>query len=190
MQRLAPTPLLAAAALALACGSAGTPSAPEAEAPAPAPQKQSFEPAKGVVCQRDTKVCQIKGQPSVGLTRLIFGDGPADAIEAGMAARHYPGDPIFKPSPWESCDTLVTTCYDADGASATLTGKYFGSAAAQRLEKRQADPARGITRRGSTVTCDHLAGVCYDRLGAAVGATHMYLGEQQSAALLPRLRGF
>jgi hypothetical protein len=188
--RFAPIPLLAAAAAALACASAGTPGASRPEAADAAAARQSFEPGKGITCHRDTKVCERKGQPSVGLTRLIFGDGPADAVSEGMAASHYPGDPIFKPTPWESCDTLVTTCYGADGASAELTARYFSSEAARRLQRRQSEPAHGITRRGATITCDHAAGVCYDRLGADVGATRMYLGEDKSAALIPRLRGF
>ena len=88
------------------------------------------------------------------------------------------------PSKRSSCDTLVTTCYDESGASADLTGRYFGARAADKLAKRP----RTIQRYGDFITCDRVSDVCYDRLGAGVGITRLYIGEAQSEALLKRLR--
>ncbi|HJO24420.1 MAG: YcgJ family protein [Myxococcota bacterium] len=176
--------LLLLAALALAgCQSAG---APAESAAAPAPEKTDvFEPARGVVCNRGKKVCNWRGGPSVGLTRLFFGNGAADALAPSMAAQNYPYDPIFKPKPTESCDTLVTTCYGVKGVNYDLTEKYFGSKAGKLLEKRSAQ----ILRYGQHVTCDNTSKVCFDRFGAGVGITRLYIDEAASDVLLARLRG-
>ena len=159
-------------------------SASAAAPAAPAPTEgDRFEPARGVVCTKSTRVCEWRGGPSVGLTRIFFGDPAADALAPKMApAFRY--DPIFKPSPNQSCDTLVTTCYDRSGASVELTKQFFGAEAAKRLEARKST----VMRYGEWVTCDKTSNVCYDRLGAAVGVTRLYLGDAPSDALLGRLR--
>jgi hypothetical protein len=154
-----------------------------AAAPAPAAEGDRFEPARGVVCQKSARVCEWRGGPSVGLTRIFFGDSAADALAPKMAPT-FRYDPIFKPNPNQSCDTLVTTCYDRGGASAALTKQYFGAEAAKRLEARTS----AVVRYGEWVTCDKTSNVCYDRLGAAVGVTRLYLGDAPSDALLGRLR--
>jgi hypothetical protein len=178
-QSPAPEPAPSARAATTASASAATAPA----APAPAAESDRFEPARGVVCTKSTRVCEWRGGPSVGLTRIFFGDPAADALAPKMApAFRY--DPIFKPSPDQSCDTLVTTCYDRGGASVALTKQYFGAEAAKRLEARTSS----VVRYGEWVTCDKTSNVCYDRLGAAVGVTRLYLGEPQSDALLGRLR--
>jgi len=174
----APAPPPAPAATA----SARAPAAAPAAAPAPETGDR-FEPARGVVCRRSARVCDWRGGPSVGLTRLFFGDPAADSL-APKLAPSFRYDPIFKPSPDQSCDTLVTTCYDRGGASAELTKRYFGAEAARRLEARSAS----VVRYGQWVTCDKTSSVCYDRLGAAVGVTRLYLGEPESEQLLGRLR--
>jgi hypothetical protein len=184
MRRFLTAPiLLAAALLASGCATEGAPTTPT---PTAEPPKETavFEPAKGVSCDRGQNVCQWKGGPTVGLTRLFFGDGPADALMPAQAPEGYRYDPIFKPSTRSSCDTLVTTCYDESGANGELTTKYFGSKAANRLSKRP----RTIQRYGQFITCDRVSDVCYDRLGAGVGITRLYIGEPQSDALLKRLR--
>ena len=171
---------------ALALGGCQSTSAPSKPAAEPAPTKSDvFEPASGVTCNHGTKVCEYKGGPSVGLTRLFFGDKAADAIQPRMAAENYPYDPIFKPNPSVSCDTLVTTCYDASGASYALTDQYFGPKAKKLLEKRHSQ----IVRFGLHVTCDNTTKVCFDRFGAGVGITRMYIDEAASNVLLARLRG-
>lgn len=180
--------LLTAALSTPGCQTGGAPAAPGPQAegkPAPAPRESaSFEPAKGVHCDRNLSVCEWKGGPSVGLTRLFFGDAAADALMPTMAPEGYRYDPIFRPDTRSSCDTLVTTCYDESGASVELTGRYFGAKAADRLTRRP----RTIQRYGRFITCDRLSDVCYDRLGAGVGITRLYIGEPQSDALLKRLR--
>lgn len=186
MRRSWTAPILFAAALCAAgCQSGGsTTAATTAAKPAPK-ETQRFEPAKGVKCDRSSKVCEWKGGPSVGLTRLFFGDGPGDALAPQMASAGYKYDPIFKPSARVSCDTLVTTCYDEGGASDELTRSYFGSNAASKLGSRR----RGsVQRYGQFITCDRVSNVCYDRLGAGVGITRLYIGETESDALLERLR--
>ncbi len=176
--------LLFLAALALAgCKSAGTP-AKSAAAPA-AEKSDVFEPARGVTCDRGTKICDWRGGPSVGLTRLFFGNGAADAIEPRMAAQNYPYDPIFKPNPSVSCDTLVTTCYDGSGASDDLTDKYFSPKAEKLLKARRAQ----IIRYGLHITCDNTTKVCFDRFGAGVSITRFYIDKRASDVLLARLRG-
>ena len=179
--------LLAAALLVAGCQTDAPPAAPPPTAePEPAAPRQTtvFEPARGVRCDRAQKACEWKGGPSIGLTRLFFGDTAADALMPTMAPEGYPHDPIFKPGVRSTCDTLVTTCYDESGASAELTTRYFGSKAADRLAKRP----RTIQRYGEYITCDRVSDVCYDRLGAGVGITRLYIGEPQSDALLRRLR--
>lgn len=184
--RTIPISLGAAGLLALACQSAPAPEpTPRAEAQKPA-ASPIFEPARGVRCNRNTSICDYRGGPSVGLTRLFFGDAAASAIDVGMREKAYPHDPIFQPSRTVSCDTLVTTCYDESGASGDLTGRYFGSGAVKLLEARR----RSIERRGPYVTCDRSAGVCYDPLGAGYGATRMYIGETEADLLVRRLRPF
>jgi uncharacterized protein (DUF779 family) len=120
----------------------------------------------------------------VGLTRLFFGEAAAASLVPQVAEAHYPNDPIFKPNPGASCDTLVTTCYDRGGASSELTSKYFGSDAARMLSARSAK----VVRYGAHVTCDQSTNVCYDRFGAGVGITQLYIGRAESNALLARLR--
>jgi hypothetical protein len=150
-----------------------------------------FEPAKGVRCDRSLKICEYKGGPTVGLTRLFFGDAAADGLAPRMSAKGYPFDPIFKPTSWASCDTLVTACYDEAGASVPLTESYFGGDARTRLEKRMRQPGgsgNAIVRYGEVITCDQMSGVCYDRLGAGVVVTQMYLSKEEADRLLARLR--
>jgi hypothetical protein len=185
MRRRHPSALLLACALAL--GACQTPSATAPSEPAEpkAAQSSVFEPASGVRCDRSTRVCEYRGGPTVGLTRLFFGDAAADGLAPQMASSSYAYDPIFKPNPRASCDTLVTTCYEAGGASLELTRNYFGADAATRLEKRKASE---IVRYGDYITCDRLSQVCYDRMGAGVGVTRLYLGETESEKLLERLR--
>jgi hypothetical protein len=163
--------------------------------PGPAQTRETagsvFEPAKGVRCDRSTKICEYKGGATVGLTRLFFGDAAADGLAPRMSATGYAFDPIFKPTTQASCDTLVTACYDESGASVPLTERYFGGDARTRLEKRMRRPSgsgSAIVRYGETITCDEMSGVCYDRLGAGVVVTQMYLGEEQADRLLERLR--
>lgn len=176
------TTLVLAALFLAGCQSTGTPVEPAA---AQAPEKREiFEPARGVTCDRGTEVCDWRGGPSVGLTRLFFGNDAAAALDTRMAPQNYPHDPIFKPNPSSSCDTLVTTCYDAGGASADLTDRYFGPNAAKLLAERRAQ----ILRYGLHVTCDTTSNVCFDRFGAGVGITRLYIDEAASDVLLARLR--
>ena len=181
------TSLCAAALLLGGCQTSRAPEPADAitvtapEVPTVAP---TFEPAKGVTCNRTTSLCVWRGGPSVGLTRLFFGEAAADAAASRVAKAHYPHDPIFKPTPESSCDTLVTTCYDQQGASPDITSRYFGSDAARLLEERRAQ----VVRYGAFVTCDQGTNICYDRFGAGVGITQLYIGEPESQALLARLR--
>ncbi len=186
MRRSLTAPILLTAALfAAGCQSGSTP-ATSTETPTPEPPRDTtiFEPASGVQCDRSRNSCEWKGGASVGLTRLFFGNGPADALMPTVAPDGYRYDPIFKPGVRSSCDTLVTTCYDERGASDELTSRYFGRKAADRLANRP----RTIQRYGEYITCDRLSDVCYDRLGAGVGITRLYIGESQSDALRKRLR--
>jgi hypothetical protein len=188
MRSLALASLVAGASLLFMGCQTPTP-AERKPAESAAPQSSVFEPAKGVSCDRSTKICEFKGGPTVGLTRLFFGDGAADDLDPRMSAAGYPYDPIFKPSPQVSCDTLVTTCYDGGGASVPLTESYFGSNARAGLEKRmRAGSSSAVVRYGDYITCDQLSGVCYDRLGAGVVVTQMYLSEEHAQRLLARLR--
>ena len=178
--------LLALAILAPGCQSGGAPSTSTTAKAEPAPKATNvFEPAKGVRCDRALGRCEWKDGPSVGLTRLYFGDAAANAVAPQMAPSGYRSDPIFRPTIRSSCDTLVTTCYGESGASADLTRSYFGGKAADKLSKR---PATSIQRYGQYITCDRVSNVCYDRLGAGVGITRLYIGEAESDALLVRLR--
>lgn len=185
MRRTSPF-LFAALLAAVGCASGGATTAPAPKAePAQPQQSSTFEPAKGVVCDRTTDACKWRGGTSVGLTRLFFGDGAADALAPSLASGGYRFDPIFRPGTRISCDTLVTTCYDESGASVDLTRSYFGSKAAQQLEKRSRTT---VQRYGKYITCDRVSNVCYDRLGAGVGVTRLYIGEAESDRLLTRLR--
>lgn len=178
--------LIASASL-LACQSSGPAPAADAIAVEPAAQASAgdtFEPANGVVCERGSRVCEWRGGPTVGLTRLFFGDDAAEAAATRVASASYPNDPIFKPNPDASCDTLVTTCYDRGGASEELTSRFFGADAARRLAERRAE----VVRYGAHVTCDKGSQICFDRFGAGVGITQLYIGQTQADALLARLR--
>jgi len=182
--------LVAGASLLLSGCQTPAPGRPEPSQAAESPSS-AFEPAKGVRCDRSTKICEYKGGPTVGLTRLFFGDGAADALTPQMREAGYPFDPIFKPTSRASCDTLVTTCYDEGGASLVLTQSYFGDEARTRLEKRLRQPggsSSAIVRYGEVVTCDEMSGVCYDRLGAGVFLTREYLSQEHAERLLARLR--
>ncbi len=176
--------------VALACFAAACASPPPEPEPIVVEVKETpqvsdtFEPAKDVTCRRSTQVCQWRGGPTVGLTRLFFGDAAADATAARVASAHYPNDPIFKPTPDASCDTLVTTCYDGAGASDELTSRYFGADALTRLTERRAE----VVRYGAHVTCDKGTNICFDRFGAGVGITQLYIDRPAGDALLGRLR--
>jgi hypothetical protein len=190
MRSLAPLACIAASSLLAAC-QGPAPGEPAEAAAVKKPPSAIFEPARGVRCNRDTKVCEYRGGPTVGLTRLFFGDSEADALAETWGASGYPYDPIFKPTPWVSCDTLVTSCYEDGRASADLTRRYFGGKAASRLEKRQRQPrgsGTAVVQRGKHVACDEMSQACFDRLGAGYGATRMYLGEAEAERLLVRLQ--
>jgi hypothetical protein len=189
MRGLALASFVAGASLLFVGCQTPTPAEPK-PARAVEPPSSVFEPAKGVRCDRSTKICEYKGGPTVGLTRLFFGDSAADGLAPRMREAGYPFDPIFKPGPRASCDTLVTTCYDEGGASVSLTESYFGGDASARLEQRLRQPGSSgaIVRYGDYITCDQMSGVCYDRLGAGVVLTQIYLSEEQAKRLLARLR--
>lgn len=170
-----------------------------APAPPPRPPSPTFEPGPSILCDRRTQVCRYGETASPALTRLYLGDAAAQRLTPPPAVDPVTGvappapvllDPIFKPSPWQSCDTLVATCYDADGADVALTRLRFGEKAAAELQAREDRPVEGrrVVRFGETVTCDQLAQVCYDRLGAGYGATRLYLGDSPAASLLERLQ--
>ena len=199
-----PLALLAAAALAMllvGCQSSSAPSSTAsqtAKTPAP-PPSPTFQPGPDIHCDRPAKVCSYAGTPSPGLTRLYLGEGAANSLSAPPAVDPVSGvappartlaDPIFKPSPKASCDTLVATCYDMNGANAQLTQQRFGADAAKALAARESKPVEGrrVVRFGETITCDQLSQVCYDRLGAGYGITMLYLGEPQAESLLKRLQ--
>jgi len=190
MRGLALASFVAGASLLFVGCQTPTPAEPK-PAQAVAPPSTVFEPAKGVRCDRSTKICEYKGGPTVGLTRLFFGDAAADGLVPRMSQAGYPFDPIFKPMSRASCDTLVTTCYDEGGASVPLTESYFGGEARTRAEKRMRQPSGSggaIVRYGEAITCDQMSGVCYDRLGAGVVVTQIYLGQEEADSLLVRLR--
>ncbi|MDJ0850468.1 MAG: hypothetical protein QNK04_19015 [Myxococcota bacterium] len=194
------TGLLALALLPGCQTESGPSTQPEKTArPAPPPPSRTFQPGPGITCDRQAKVCRFGETPSPGLTRLHFGDGAAAALTTPPAPDPATGiappaqevaDPIFKPSRKQSCDTMVASCYDWDGASVSLTQEHFGAEAAKKLQARlnTRDEAQRIVRYGETITCDNLAQVCYDRMGAGYGLTRLYLGEPQAAALLKRLQ--
>jgi len=193
----------AAAALLAGCASdpastSSTPSSSKAAAAPTPPPSPVFEPGPSVRCDRNSKVCSYAGTASPGLTRLYFGDGAANALlrppvdpTTGLAGpAPKVADPIFKPSAGSSCDTLVASCYDIDGANLDLTKQQFGSKAAQALGGRtQSNAPTRVARYGDTITCDYLSKVCYDRLGAGYGVTLLYLDDHPGAAdrLLQRL---
>ena len=194
---LAPSALAlsALAACAVACvlfalGCASTPSTPTTGI-APAPKASSVVRINDdVSCDKSTKRCLFRGLPSVGVTRVIFGDSVANELQSTSGLPIWKSDPIFKPATDQSCDTLSAACYDREGPNVALTRATFGGNAATRLDKRMKRPAKGreIVKYGSSVTCDRDAGVCYDRLGASVGYTRLYLSEAQSNQLLTRMR--
>ncbi len=189
-------------ALLVGCQTDSGPSRAEpqaAKAPPPPPPSPTFQPGPGISCDRKAKICRYGKTPSPGLTRLHFGDGAAQALTTPPAPDPATGvappapevaDPIFKPSRKESCDTLVASCYDWDGANVSLTQARFGDKAAKQLQARLAtrNEAQRVVRYGDTITCDNLAQVCYDRLGAGYGLTQLYLGQNQADALLERLQ--
>jgi hypothetical protein len=193
-----PTPRPALAALALLALATGCASTPEG---APSPSKTAAAkpaPAASAVvrinddvsCDKAAKRCDFRGNPSVGLTRTIFGDRMAGELQATSGVPVWKSDPIVTPGTGQSCDTLSAACFDKDGPNVELTRSVFGGNAATNLDKRMRKPAKGreIVRYGTSVTCDRQAGICYDRLGASVGYTRLYLGKTQSEELLDRMR--
>jgi hypothetical protein len=180
----------ALACISFAFGCASTPSA-TTKGDAPAPKASSVVRINDdVSCDKSAKRCDFRGQPSVGVTRAIFGDSVASTLQSTSGLPIWKSDPIFEPAIGQSCDTLSAACYDREGPNVALTRATFGGNAATRLNQRMTRPAKGreIVKYGSSVTCDRGAGICYDGLGASVGYTRLYLGETQSDQLLTRMR--
>ena len=186
--------LCAVACIGFGFGCASTPSATKTGV---SPEAASAPKASSVVrinddvsCDKSAKRCNFRGLPSVGITRVIFGDSVANALQSTSGLPIWQSDPIFNPAIGQSCDTLSAACFDSEGPNVALTRAIFGGNAATRLDKRMQRPAKGreIVKYGSSVTCDRDAGICYDRLGASVGYTRLYLSEAQSNDLLTRMR--
>lgn len=175
--------LVAVACLLLACESAQTSSRASSE--------RVFYPERGVACDRATQVCTIDSRPSASQTRAYFGDQAARRIQTDATDSRREPKWIFEPDGETSCDMRTQVCYGPKGPNPNKTRRYFGDAAAAKLEQNLGSPANGssgITRRKHGVGCDQSVRICYDENGPNVKQTRKYFGDAAAKQLEKQLR--
>ena len=150
-----------------------------------------FYPERGVACDRATQVCYIDSRPSASQTRAYFGDQAARRIQTDATDSRREPKWIFEPDGETSCDMRTQVCYGPKGPNPKQTRRYFGDAAAARLEQNLGSPANGssgITRRRHGVGCDQSVRICYDENGPNVKQTRKYFGDAAAKQLETQLR--
>lgn len=186
------------ACLVLACVSGGSPSRAPAPARDPYPassargsSERMFYPDRGVSCDRATQVCYVGSRADVAQTRAYFGDSAARRIQSDARDERREPKWVFEPDGETSCDMRTQVCYGAKGPNLNKTRKYFGDAAASRLEQSLGKPGSGttgVTRQKHGVGCDQSVQICYDENGPNVKQTRKYFGDAAAEALKKQLR--
>lgn len=188
--------LAAVACLALACASAQTNSrAPDSD-PFGAPSARGsseriFYPERGVACDRATQVCYTDSRASVSQTREYFGESAARRLQSDATDSRREPKWVFEPDGETSCDMRTQVCYGQKGPSLNKTRRYFGDAAAARLEQSLGSPASGssgVTRQKHGVGCDQSVRICYDENGPNVKQTRKHFGDAAAKQLEKQLR--
>ncbi len=180
------------AGLALACVSGGSTS----RAPAPDLRTSSnsrgvaermFYPERGVSCDRATQVCYTGTRADVAQTRAYFGDSAARRVQGDAKDARREPKWVFEPDGDTSCDMRTQVCYGQRGPNVKQTRRYFGDAAAARLEQ-SLGAAGGVSREKRGVGCDQNVQVCYDENGPNVKQTRKHFGDAAAKKLEKQLR--
>jgi len=116
---------------------------------------------QGMKCNDERQVCADKNGPNVELTRQKYGDQAAQRLQRNLSKGEgggqqpqrppqpqqpqqpqHPQQPqqqsgdVFSPTSGVRCVRSEQVCYQYNQPSSIFTGKYFGGAAAQRLNSR------------------------------------------------------
>jgi hypothetical protein len=179
------------AALLLGCSSDGL-----SPAPAPAPSRahvpdevysgddgRVFYPERTVACDRATRICYSGGEPSLAATERYLGEDAARRLRQREIDAQREPKWVFEPDGQTSCDMRTQVCYGAKGPSVNKTRKYFGDAAAVRLEQSMSGADPSVTRPKKKVGCDASVQICYDENGPSVKLTKKYFGEAAAKKL-------
>jgi hypothetical protein len=184
-----PRPCILAACLALACvsnapGPAPAPLPPrEPEALYPGDDGRVFYPERAIACDRATQICYAGGKPSLGATERYLGEDAARELKRRSIDAQAEPKWIYEPDGQTSCDLRTQVCYSTKGPSPNKTRKYFGEAAAARLEQSMGGAEPGVTRPKKKVGCDASVQICYDENGPSVKLTKKYFGEAAAKKL-------
>lgn len=89
-------------------------------------------PRSGVVCDQGTSLCYKDGRIDKSETADLFGERAADRVD-DVRDRGGTGR-VFVPEPGVTCDAERQACFDGRFADPSLTRRYFGRGAADRLD--------------------------------------------------------
>ena len=140
-----------------------------------------FYPERTIACDRATQIGYIGGQPNLGATERYLGQDAARNLKQRSIDAQAEPKWVFEPDGETSCDMRTQVCYSVKGPSVNKTRKYFGDAAATRLEQNMSGDA--VTRPKKKVGCDASVQVCYDENGPSVKLTKQYFGEEAAKRL-------
>lgn len=89
-------------------------------------------PRSGVVCDQGTGLCYKNGRIDKSETERAFGERAGDRAD-DIRDQRGTGQ-VFVPERGVVCDTAKQACYDGRFKDLNLTRRYFGRAAADRLD--------------------------------------------------------
>lgn len=151
--------------------------------------ENAFSPQPGVRCEPARQICFDREGASIDLTRQYFGEDAAERL-ANQIGYQRPAPPgygggLYEPERGVVCEAAIQICADRKGADVSLTRRYFGENAAERLI-RQFNHRGTVFEPRSGISCDRSQAICYDYQGPDVQWTRLFFGENAAERLQRR----